>query len=85
MLTARLKKDARPLLLRFLQEARVEVVPFGEDHWRAAVEAYVCFGKGRHAAALNFGDCLTYATARLSAQPLLTRGQDFSKTELKLA
>jgi len=85
VLTARLKKDARPLLLRFLQETRLEVVPFGEDHWRVAVEAYLRFGKGRHAAALNFGDCLTYATARLSAQPLLARGQDFSKTDLKLA
>ena len=85
VLTARLEKDARPLLLRFLQEAQVAVVPFGEDHWRAAVDAYIRFGKGRHAAALNFGDCLTYATARLSGLPLLAAGRDFSKTDLELA
>jgi len=68
-----------------LQEAQVAVVPFGEDHWRAAVDAYIRFGKGRHAAALNFGDCLTYATARLSGLPLLAAGRDFSKTDLELA
>jgi ribonuclease VapC len=58
------------------------VIPFTEDHWRLAVEAYVRFGKGRHAAALNFGDCLTYAIARLAEQPLLFVGGDFAKTDL---
>jgi len=85
VLTVKLGKDARPALSRFLQEASLTVIPFGEEHWRTAVEAYTRFGKGRHAAALNFGACLTYATARLAGQPLLCHGDDFPKTDLDLA
>ncbi len=85
VLTAKLGKHARPVLSRFLQEAALTMVPFGEAHWRSAVEAYARFGKGRHPAALNFGDCLTYATARLAGQPLLCQGDDFAKTDLDLA
>lgn len=85
VLTARLGKNAGPLLSRFLQEFRLTLIPFGEEHWRAALDAYVRFGKGRHAANLNFGDCLTYATARLAGQPLLSVGTDFAKTDLPLA
>ena len=50
-----------------------------------AAQAYTDFGKGRHAAALNFGDCMTYATAALARQPLLCRGDDFRKTDIPLA
>jgi len=85
VLTARIGSKAAPVLARFLQEAGLTVVPFGEEHWRMAVEAYRRFGKGRHAAGLNFGDCLTYATARLAGQPLLYVGDDFSKTDLPVA
>ncbi len=73
------------MLSRFLQEAGLTVIPFAEDHWRMAVEAYARFGKRRHAAGLNFGDCLSYAVARLSGQPLLFVGDDFSKTDLPRA
>ncbi len=85
VLTAKLKRDPRGLLKRFLEEVDVETVPFGDEHWVEALEAYERFGKGRHRAALNFGDCLTYAIARLSRQPLLCIGNDFSKTDLLLA
>jgi ribonuclease VapC len=85
VLSVRLGRDARPLLARLLQEAGLTVVPFGEPHWRAAIDAYGRFGKGRHPAALNFGDCLTYAVARLAKQPLLCVGNDFSRTDLPLA
>ena len=85
VLTAKLGRKAPALLLRFLQEAGLAVVPFAEDHWRTAVEAYARFGKRRHAAGLNFGDCLSYAVARLSGQPLLLVGDDFSKTDLPRA
>lgn len=85
VLTARLGRDARPLLLRFLQEFAIQPVPFGEDHWREALEAYVRFGKGRHAAALNLGDCCAYATARLAQRPLLCTGEDLPRTDLELA
>jgi ribonuclease VapC len=85
VLSARLARDARPLLLRFLQEFAIEPVPFGEGHWREAAGAYLRFGKGRHAATLNFGDCCAYATARLAQRPLLCAGADFRKTDLDLA
>lgn len=78
-------KRARPTLARFLQEASVVVVPFGDHHWPVAIDAYARFGKGHHAAGLNFGDCLTYAIARLAGQPLLCVGDGFRKTDLPLA
>jgi ribonuclease VapC len=84
VLEARIGVVGRSLLARFLQESRLVVVPFGDEHWRAAVDAYGRFGKGRNPAGLNFGDCLTYATARLAGQPLLYRGADFGKTDLEL-
>jgi ribonuclease VapC len=85
VLSARLGRDARPILARLLQEAALTIVPFGEPHWRAAVDAYGRFGKGRHAAGLNFGDCLAYAVAKLVNQPLLCVGDDFNRTDLALA
>lgn len=82
VLRARLKKDGRSLLLRFLQEFDITPIPFGDAHWREAVEAYRRFGKGRHPAALNLGDCMTYATARLAKRPVLCLGVDFSRTDV---
>lgn len=85
VLSARLRRDARPLLARVLQEAGLTVVPFGEPHWRATLDAYGRFGKGHHPAGLNFGDCLAYAVAKLADQPLLCVGDDFRRTDLALA
>jgi ribonuclease VapC len=82
VLSSRLKRDARPLLNEFLREAEVEVIPFTRDHYEVAMDAFARFGRGRHAAGLNFGDCLTYAVARISGMPLLFTGGDFSKTDL---
>jgi len=82
VLTAKMGGEARIALSRLLQEAGLTVIPFAEEHWRVAVDAYARFGKGRHPAALNFGDCLSYAVARLAGQPLLFVGNDFSKTDL---
>ena len=82
ILSSRLRRDPRPLLNEFLREAEVEVIPFGREHFEVAVDAFERYGKGRHPAALNFGDCLTYAVARLSGFPLLYTGADFSKTDL---
>jgi ribonuclease VapC len=69
----------------FLSRSDAVVVSFTEDHTRAAAEAFARFGKGRHRAALNFGDCMSYAVAKLAGQPLLCTGSDFAKTDLKLA
>lgn len=82
VLSAKLGERSRSVLPRLIQEARLTVIPFAEEHWRIAVDAYRRFGRGRHVAGLNFGDCLAYAVAQLAAQPLLFVGDDFSKTDL---
>jgi len=85
VLSARLQMDARGLLARFIEEAGITLIPFSDAHYAMAVQAWLRFGKGRHPAALNFGDCLSYAAARLVDQPLLCKGNDFSQTDLKVA
>jgi ribonuclease VapC len=84
VLTAALGENATASLLRFFEESGIEVVPFTDLHWQRAIDAFARFGKGRHPAALNFGDCMTYATASIAQQPLLCRGNDFRKTDLDL-
>ena len=74
--------NARVLLNEFLREAEVENISFTRDHYEVAVDAFERYGKGRHSAALNFGDCMTYAVARISGMPLLFTGRDFSKTDI---
>jgi ribonuclease VapC len=85
VLHARLGSGANGLLERMLDELGIEEIPFGEIHWREAVDAYRRFGRGQHPAGLNFGDCLTYAAARLTGEPLLYVGEDFSRTDLERA
>jgi ribonuclease VapC len=85
VLSARLRQDARGLLARMIQELGIEVVPFATAHFGIATEAWLRFGRGRHAANLNFGDCLTYAVAKATGRPLLCVGDDFPRTDLPLA
>ena len=85
VLTARIGDRGRTLLARFVDEADLVPVPFGDEAWPVAIDAYARFGRGRHSAGLNFGDCLTYATARIAGEPLLCLGDDFAKTDLELA
>ena len=85
VLSARLRQDVRSLLSRFLSEGSIALIPFGESHYSMAVEAWLRYGKGRHPAGLNFGDCLAYATAKLADQPLLFVGDDFRKTDVQIA
>jgi len=68
-----------------LGRANIAVAPFDENHARVAIDAWRRFGKGRHPAALNFGDCAVYATARLANAPLLYKGNDFSQTDITAA
>lgn len=84
VLAARLGISGKTLLARLVQEAGLIVVPFSADHWSVAVDAFIRFGKGRHPAALNFGDCMTYAVAKVADQPLLCAGNDFAQTDLDL-
>lgn len=85
VLSARTGLDGRGLVSRFLLEADVAVVPFTDAHFGTAVDAWLRFGRGRHAAELNFGDCLAYATARLASEPLLFTGNDFRRTDIPAA
>jgi ribonuclease VapC len=84
VLTARLGLAGRALLARFMEEVGVSAIAFDEVHWRTAADAFLRFGKGRHPAALNFGDCMTYATARQAGRPLLHTGSDFNQTDLQV-
>ena len=65
-----------------VKELGVTIVPFGEAEWRVAVDAFRRFGRGRHPAALNYGDCLAYATAKTARDSLLFVGNDFSMTDI---
>ena len=69
----------------FLSEARIEVIPFDDEQARLARTAFLKYGKGRHAAALNFGDCAAYALAKSRNVPLLFKGDDFRKTDIVAA
>jgi ribonuclease VapC len=69
----------------FLVTAGIEIVPVDVEQARTAREAFRRFGKGRHAAALNFGDRFSYALAKTTSLPLLFKGNDFSKTDIQRA
>lgn len=66
----------------FLETARIEVVDVDRRQALEARRAFTLYGKGRHPAGLNFGDCFAYALAKLETQTLLYKGEDFSKTDL---
>lgn len=66
----------------FLERAAVEIVPLDADQGRVARRAYGLYGKGRHPAGLNFGDCFAYALAKTTGEPLLFKGDDFNRTDV---
>lgn len=66
----------------FLERAAVEIVPLDADQGRVARRAYSLYGKGRHPAGLNFGDCFAYALAKTTGEPLLFKGNDFTQTDV---
>jgi ribonuclease VapC len=69
----------------FVQRAHVEIVPVTEEHAEYARSAYRRFGRRRHAAGLNFGDCFAYALSRALDEPLLFVGEDFARTDVRVA
>ncbi len=69
----------------FLNEARIEIVPFDAEQARYARMAFTRYGKGRHPAGLNLGDCASYALAKSRNLPLLFKGNDFPKTDVMTA
>ena len=67
---------------RALRDARISTVPFDDDLAERALDAWRRFGKGRHPAGLNFGDCCTYALAERTGYPILCVGDNFGRTDL---
>ena len=85
VLTARYGPQALAQFDLWLETSEIEVVDFTAEHARLARAAYATFGKGRHRAGLNFGDCAAYALAAATDRTLLYKGEDFSKTDVRSA
>jgi ribonuclease VapC len=84
VLIGRRAEAGSSLLAAFLQRRNFDVLTFSDAHWHVAQSAYLRFGRGRHPAKLNLGDCFSYATAYLAGEPLLCIGDDFPQTDLEL-
>lgn len=76
-------EEAGGVVHEFLDAASIRVVMITEAMTTAAAKAFEKFGKGRHPAKLNMGDCFAYAAARAYRAPLLFKGDDFSQTDVK--
>jgi len=84
ILEARHGAEGVRALDRLLAAANVEIIAVDLPQAHAAREAFRQFGKGRHPAGLNFGDCFSYALAKARSEPLLFKGGDFSQTDILL-
>ncbi len=65
-----------------LAQLNMDVIPVTAEHAEVARTAYARFGRGNHPAKLNYGDCFAYALAKVSGEPLLFKGNDFSQTDI---
>jgi ribonuclease VapC len=74
--------DARRFLEALLRRAAVSIEPVTAEQAVLAREGFSDYGKGRHPASLNFGDCFSYALAKATGEPLLFKGDDFRKTDI---
>lgn len=70
---------------QLVADIEIEIVPVDEQQSRIALDAFRRYGKGRHPARLNYGDCFSYALAKLTGEPLLFKGNDFSQTDVLCA
>lgn len=85
VIEARHGAEGVKLLDLFLDRAGIEIAPVDDEQAREARLAFSRYGKGRHAAGLNFGDCFAYALAITSGEPLLFKGRDFAATDIASA
>ena len=85
VLEARYGAEALRILDRFIAKAQIEILPVDLEQGHTACRAFSRFGKGRHRAGLNYGDCFAYALANVLAEPLLCKGADFTHTDVRLA
>ena len=77
--------DARMSVSDFFEESSIVIAPISLDDNELALTAFDRYGKGRHPASLNMGDCYSYALAKAMRLPLLFKGNDFSRTDLDSA
>ena len=82
---ARWEDSGERVLDLFIAKAGIDIIPVDTDQARLARLAWKQFGKGRHPAALNYGDCFSYALARSVTEPLLFKGNDFARTDIEPA
>ena len=82
VIEARLWPGGQDVVDRFLRDAKVEIVAVDADLAARAMSGWRRYGKGRHPAGLNFGDCFTYALAELTGHPVLCTGDDFAATDI---
>lgn len=75
-------RRAERMVERFVEEGEIEVLPVTIEHAQLACEAFRTFGKGRHPAGLNLGDCFAYALAKATGESLLFKGDDFARTDI---
>ena len=68
---------------QLLSQTKIEIVEMNKQQSQLAHEAWRKFGKGRHPAKLNLGDCCSYALAKYSGEPLLFKGNDFNQTDIE--
>ena len=73
------------VIRHLLDQYTIEIREWSDSHVSLALDAFMRFGKGNHAAKLNFGDCMAYALAKSLDAPLLFKGDDFAKTDVKAA
>ncbi len=85
VLSSRQPGTAEALFDRLRLSTALRVLPVDETIADLAIAAFVRYGKGRHPAGLNFGDCFSYALAKRLGAPLLFKGDDFSKTDIPSA
>jgi ribonuclease VapC len=83
VILGRFGEAGEPLLDRFLRGIGAELVPVDDQQVGVARDAALRYGRGRHAAALNFGDCFSYALAVVRGEPLLFLGNDFAQTDVE--
>jgi ribonuclease VapC len=82
VIEARLWPAGQDVVDRFLRDAKIDIVPVDADLAARAMSGWRRYGKGRHPAGLNFGDCFTYALAERTGHPVLCTGDDFAATDI---
>ncbi len=82
VIEARLGPAGQDVVDRFLRDAKIDIVSVDADLAARAMSGWRRYGKGRHPAGLNFGDCFTYALAERTGRPVLCTGDDFAATDI---